>query len=411
VRASALAEWALLPLRLFLGVTFAYAGLQKLANPNFFNSQSSISIRAQLIGSAHTSPLHALLVHLEPAATLIGVVIALGELAIGLGTLLGFWTRAAAIAGLIISLSLFLTISYHSSPYFVGADIVFFFAWMPLIVAGGGSRLSVDALIANRAASENKLPSSELVAIPFATVQGLCGNYSGGNCVARGGLQCDAAKCPVLLGPSAPSATPVAIDAVRRRTVVLGSATAVAVGASVLLLGGIDAAVGRVIGKASPPSGPNELGIGSVASTTTTLASPSGTTTTTTPPAATPTSTTTSTTLPTTTTTSVARAPKGILLGAASQVPKNQAASFTIPSNGDPGIVIHTDAGQFYGYDAVCPHAGCTVGYSPTAKVIVCPCHGSEFQVVNGAVIVGPSPRGLTKLNIVEGSNGNLYLD
>jgi len=48
--------WYLLPLRLFLGVTFVYAGLQKLANPDFFRASSPVSIHAQLVGAAHTSP-------------------------------------------------------------------------------------------------------------------------------------------------------------------------------------------------------------------------------------------------------------------------------------------------------------------------------------------------------------------
>ena len=43
-------------------------------------------------------------------------------------------------------------------------------------------------------------------------------------------------------------------------------------------------------------------------------------------------------------------------------------------------------------------------------KIIVCPCHGSEFEVSTGDVIVGPAPHGLLKLKIEEGSNGNLYL-
>ena len=72
--------------------------------------------------------------------------------------------------------------------------------------------------------------------------------------------------------------------------------------------------------------------------------------------------------------------------------------------------MIHTVAGEFVAYNAVCPHMGCTVGYSSTNKIIVCPCHGSEFEVSNGDVIVGPAPHGLTKLKVVEGTNGNLYL-
>jgi hypothetical protein len=46
--------WALLPLRAFLGFTFCYAGLSKLANPGFFDATSPISIQAQLAGAAQT---------------------------------------------------------------------------------------------------------------------------------------------------------------------------------------------------------------------------------------------------------------------------------------------------------------------------------------------------------------------
>ena len=92
-RALTLSGWALLPLRAFLGVTFCFAGLQKLANPNFFNANSPSSIQAQLIASIRTSPIHELLGHLLGFAVPIGIVIALAELAVGLGTVLGLWTR------------------------------------------------------------------------------------------------------------------------------------------------------------------------------------------------------------------------------------------------------------------------------------------------------------------------------
>ena len=60
--------WFLLPLRLFLGVTFLFAGLQKLANPDFFRSSSPISIHAQLVGADRSSPIHGLLSHLVSIA-------------------------------------------------------------------------------------------------------------------------------------------------------------------------------------------------------------------------------------------------------------------------------------------------------------------------------------------------------
>lgn len=380
MRAWTLAEWALVPLRIFLGVTFTFAGLQKLANPNFFRALSPISIQAQLIASSHTSPLRLLLTHLIPYAKPIGIVISLSELAIGIGVLLGLWTRIAAVGGAILSLSLFLTVSFHASPYFTGADIVFFFAWLPFIVAGGGSRLSLDAWIARRVAKQEGVAPPELVSIPFATVQTICGKYHNGACAARHGLACDAAVCPVLLGARAPIVTRVAIDSVDRRTLVVGGSIAAGVGVAALLLGGAAADTGKMINNApKPKSASTQLGSGGASDSSTTTV-PAGT-------GSTP----------------------GTLLGAAKDVPNGHAGTFTIPSSGDPGIVINAQ-GTFFAYDAVCPHAGCTVGYAPSNNMLVCPCHGSEFQVSTGAVIEGPAPHGLAALKVIEGANGNLYL-
>ncbi|MEO9181693.1 MAG: Rieske 2Fe-2S domain-containing protein, partial [Acidimicrobiales bacterium] len=360
--------------------TFSFAGLQKLANPNFFRALSPISIQAQLIGASHNSPIRLILTHLIPFARPIGIVISFSELAIGLGVLLGLWTRIAAIGGAILSLSLFLTVSFHASPYFTGADIVFFFAWLPFIVAGGGSRLSLDAWIARRVATKAGVALPDVVSIPFATVQTICGNYHDGACAARQGLACDAAVCPVLLGERAPIATRVVIDSLDRRALVLGGTVAAGVGVAALLLGGAAADTGKMINDApKPKSASKNLGGGGGPDSTTTTA-PAGTGT----------------------------AP-GTLLGSAKDVPNGHAGTFTIPTSGDPGIVVNTQ-GTFFAYDAVCPHAGCTVGYAPTNNLLVCPCHGSEFQVTTGAVLNGPSPHGLTKLKVIEGANGNLYL-
>ena len=145
---------ALLPLRAFLGFTFCFAGLQKLANPGFFQASNPGSIQAQLAGAARRSPIHALISPLTHLAVPLGLLIAVAELAIGLGTLLGLWQRLAAAGGVALSLMLFLTVSFHASPYYTGADIVFAFAWTPLLLAGGGPLLSADAAIAARARAQ-----------------------------------------------------------------------------------------------------------------------------------------------------------------------------------------------------------------------------------------------------------------
>ena len=87
---------ALLPLRAFLGFTFCLAGLQKLANPRFFDAADPASIQSQLAGAARRSPVHALISPLAHVAVPLGVLIAFGELAVGVGTLLGLKARLAA---------------------------------------------------------------------------------------------------------------------------------------------------------------------------------------------------------------------------------------------------------------------------------------------------------------------------
>ena len=152
---------ALLPLRAFLGFTFCFAGLQKLANPGFFQASNPGSIQAQLAGAARRSPIHTLISPLAHLAVPLGLLIAVAELAIGLGTLLGLWQRLAAAGGVALSLMLFLTVSFHASPYYTGADIVFAFAWTPLLLAGGGPLLSADAAIAARARRGSRRMSAE----------------------------------------------------------------------------------------------------------------------------------------------------------------------------------------------------------------------------------------------------------
>ena len=387
-RAWTVSGWALLPLRLFIGITFTFAGLQKLANPNFFNANSPSGIQAQLIASERVSPFHSLLGHLLPYSTALGVIISLGEIAVGLGILLGLWTRVAAIGGAVVSAMLFFTVSYHASPYYTGADIVWFFAFLPFIVTGAGGAPSMDLWIAKRAWSDENEGDPTPFVLSFARIQQICGNFSKGTCVAQQGSACGPVGCPVIEG----GRTPVAIrkgvpDAVDRRSVVIGSAAAVGVG----VVGGVLAAGTAVMGRA--------IG-GSPAASSSTNALSGGTTTTTGAP--------TPTTAGAGGTTSTSAAPAGTVLGAASVVPVGGAATFQTPS-GDPGIVLQPTKGQFLAYDAVCPHAGCTVAFSKPADLMVCPCHGSEFQIATGDVISGPSPTGLKKYTVTE-SGGQLYL-
>jgi thiosulfate dehydrogenase [quinone] large subunit len=323
--------WCLFPLRLFLGVTFLFAGLQKLANPQYFHDTSPISFHAQLLGTAHTSPIGGLLGHLAGSATAIGLLIAVGEVAVGVGALLGLLTRVAAVGGALLALSLFLAVSFRTSPYYTGADIVFLFAWTPFVLAGAAGAPALDTWMARSTAA---------------------------TAVDTGERD----------------------DAISR-----GAVIALVAGAAAMFAGAV-AGVGRVLA----PAGSG-----------TTVASLPG------PGATTATSAPSATSGPGGTTTTV---PQGTSIGPASDVPVGGSAAFTDPSTGDPSLVIQHTSGTFVAFDAICPHAGCTVAYQQQSNIIACPCHGSEFNPRTGAVVQGPATSGLTPIKVITGANGDLYV-
>lgn len=217
--------WLLLPLRLFLGVTFVYAGTLKLTDSTYLDPSSPNSVQAQMLRARQTSPIGPLVTVSAHAWLLTGLAIAFGELAVGLGALLGLWTRLAALGGLLLSLSFFLTVSWSTRPYFFGSDIVFLFAWTPLLLAGDGGVLSVVTAIRTRVrhdagvrpgrpmrpgvAAEVERRTLLRTGVLATALAGLAGALGGTTAVAAHARARGAsASGRVLTGPgSAPSAT------------------------------------------------------------------------------------------------------------------------------------------------------------------------------------------------------------
>jgi thiosulfate dehydrogenase [quinone] large subunit len=200
---------ALLPLRLFLGVTFCYAGLQKLANPDYLNAHSPTSVQSTILSLRHQSPIGWLLGLSAHAPVLVGIMIALGELAVGMATLAGIWVRLTAAGGMLLSLTFFLTVSFHTHPYYYGSDIVFVFAWsVPLLLGSWPDGYTLDAWIRRRAARDPDPQRRALV----------IGATTAGALAALGGV---AAAATALVGRSLHRTTPVAAG--RRRSPVTPS--------------------------------------------------------------------------------------------------------------------------------------------------------------------------------------------
>lgn len=140
---------ALLLLRVFLGVTFIYAGLDKLIDPTFLRSAGPGSIAAQLAAFTRNSPVAVLIeVFAQPFPIVTGLAISIAEIAVGLGTLTGLLFRTSVIGGALLSILFWLTASWATTPYFYGPDLPYAAGWITLAITGHGRRFLVEPWLA-----------------------------------------------------------------------------------------------------------------------------------------------------------------------------------------------------------------------------------------------------------------------
>lgn len=342
---------ALLPVRLFLGVTFVYAGYQKLSDPGFLTPGAATYIGTQLHAFATGTPGGFLLRFFAlPFPRAAGVGVALTEIAIGLLTVVGLVTRLAAAAGLALNLLLFLTASWSTTPYFLGSDIVFCFAWLPLALVGAADQPAIDTLVLRR-----RIPAERAVRR------------------TRTGAHVYGAA----------QVAPHTRKALLRRGLVLTGAATLSIGALATAMRGsarltpavsaLGASTRRTRSAARRHPKPHKTTAGS------------GTT-----PAK-----------------RGAQLPSGaVRLGPSSGLQTDAAAIYHDPSDGSPDIVVRRSNGSLAAFSAVCTHAGCQVDFQ--SGVIFCPCHGSEFDPATGAVLRGPAVTPLAAKRVIE-RRGSIY--
>lgn len=375
-RWATLPTWIILPLRLFLGITFIYAGLQKIFDPNFFNDASHGSIKYQLEIFSHSSPLRLLLVNIAiPHADLFGWLIALGELWVGIATLIGLFTRLSALGGLFISLLLWLTATWSVSPYFLGSDSIYAMAWLTLALVGF-SDYSVDQWLASHqrhdhdtlVARGRRFRLSPQQQASLNQYYSLATDYLGK--ASQRLNRTTEAVLPALEQPA---------DIKRRallRSLLAGGAVFVAGNISAMLVHAAQPVVGQLIADLHRLRGHRGGDDGNAPGSSSNLPSS-------------------------------AAGPVGNI----SQVPVNSALAFMLASNGDPGLVIRLTQKEIVAYDATCTHAGCTVNYDPSTQALICPCHGAAFDPSNNAaVLAGPTSLPLTSVPVSIDSSGNIYV-
>ena len=353
INAASAPAKALLPLRIFFGLTFLYAGIDKLIDPAFFDSASAGGIAAQMALFARVSPLAPLAKALEPAAIPLGLLIALGEIAIGLGALTGLGFRLAAAGGAFMSLIFFLTASWTTHPYYYGPDLPYAFGWLTLAIAG-------DADLVPKAIRDFGV---------FLTVD--------------------------QPGPYRRSAQPVQVEvSLTRRHVVrvaaLGAASIAVASLSIPLRslrgnrvddGGIAAASNGIPDASTSPQ-PGSAQPSVAATSQPSLA----------PGASGP-----------------AFTPSGLTVAQIATVDAKGVIGFRVPATapaslpaGDSAAIIKLKDGSYAAYDLTCTHEGCRVGWDAKDHVLLCPCHGAAFDPENhAAVLGGPTNQPLLELPLV----------
>ena len=115
-----------------------------------------------------------------------------------------------------------------------------------------------------------------------------------------------------------------------------------------------------------------------------------------------------------------------------SDLVESQPVSFNYPLEETPNILVKLGVkatggvgpdGDIVAYSVVCQHLGCIYAYLPsgtsplcdntykaTGPVGYCCCHGSIFDLVNGAAVLGgPSPRPVPQVVLSVDSSGDIF--
>jgi len=74
-------------------------------------------------------------------------------------------------------------------------------------------------------------------------------------------------------------------------------------------------------------------------------------------------------------------------------------------------IVVSKLGGMFYAIGSKCTHRGCNLSHGKIeGEHVICPCHGSTFELKTGKVVRGPAKSPEPSFN-VKVENGELMVD
>ena len=63
-------------------------------------------------------------------------------------------------------------------------------------------------------------------------------------------------------------------------------------------------------------------------------------------------------------------------------------------------VFLRNAGGKIECFSAICPHAGCRIGYAAGRNIFQCPCHTSSFALDGSRYMPSPSPRDMDPLKL-----------
>jgi thiosulfate dehydrogenase [quinone] large subunit len=145
--------WPTIPLRAFLAAIFLFGSYAKFTYPDFFDPNASFGFKSSVDSARHGTPLGGLMGPLSDHASVFGHITAVAELLIGLGLLVGLLTRVAALGGIVLVVTIVLSIDWPevkeytgNGGWFTSVDLAVAAA-LSVFLLGGAGPLSLDGAV------------------------------------------------------------------------------------------------------------------------------------------------------------------------------------------------------------------------------------------------------------------------
>lgn len=146
-RAHSLSAWFVLALRLMMGFAFLNAGVSKLLGPEPFSAYGYLAFAVPANGGPAVD-LFAWMAGNASFMAFVDIAVPFGQMAIGLGLLVGAFVRLAAFFGAMM-MAMFYVANWNVAHGLINGDFAYMLVFLAIAAFGAGRILGLDQYIEN----------------------------------------------------------------------------------------------------------------------------------------------------------------------------------------------------------------------------------------------------------------------